>query len=150
MYLETNRCHIKLTKEESDYIKNCLIESDMTEKSIVKIITEFYYNSKKRYYKKEHVLDISQNLHKKIKILKEDIGRNLRSRDNLSGNNSSNITDKDILNRNDIVNAEIGVCVNSNSDIVTLYFKDRENEIKYFDSPESASQFIQHLRYKNL
>lgn len=150
MYLETNRCHIKLTKEESDYIKSRLIESDMSAASVNNIITEFYFNSNKRYFNKSHINQISQNLYNKVAGLKENVGRNLKNNNKLSGDNSASITDKDILNRNNIVNAEVGVCTNSNSDIVTLYFKDRENVIKYFDSPDSAENFIKQLRYKNL
>ncbi len=150
MYLETNRCHIKLTREESDFIKSRLIECVITEKNIVKIITDLYYNSSKRYFRKNHISEISKNLHDKILLINESVGRNLRNNDNLAGNNSANITDSDILNSKDIVNAEVGVCANSNSDIVTLYFKDRENKIIYFDSPDSAEMYIKQLRYKNL
>lgn len=150
MHIETNRCYIKLTREESDFIKTRLAEVAITEKSIVKIITDLYYNSSKRYFRKDHIHEISKNLHEKILLINENVGRNLRNNDNLAGNNSANITDSDILNKKDIVNAEVGVCANSNSDIVTLFFKDRENKIIYFDSPDSAEMYIKQLRYKNL
>ena len=147
MYLKTNRCSILLTAEESNFIRENVAESKITKKNVKNALTKLYYNSSKRYFSKRHINEITENLYKDML---SEVGRNLRNNDNLSGNNTGVITDKDILNRKDIVNAEVGVCANSNSDIVTLYFKTKENEILYFDSPDEANNFIKNLRYKNL
>lgn len=147
MYLKTNRCSILLTREESNFIKENITKK-ITKNNVKIALTKLYYNSSKRYFSKRHISEITENLY--TDMLSEDIGRNLRNNDNISGNNSGTITDKEILNRKDIVNAEVGVCANSNSDIVTLYFKTKENKILYFDSPDAANNFIKVLKYKNL
>ena len=147
MYLKTNRCSILLTREESNFIKENITKK-ITKKNVKIALTKLYYNSSKRYFSKRHISEITENLY--ADMLSEDIGRNLRNNDNISGNNSGIITDKEILNRKDIVNAEVSVCTNSNSDIVTLYFKTKENKVLYFDSPDSANNFIKTLNYKNL
>lgn len=143
MYLKTNRCNILLTLEESNFIKENISKNNLTKKSVKNVVTRLYYNSSKRYFRKRHINEISENLYKDI--VTEEIGRNLRSDED-----QQTITDSDILNKKDIVNTEIGVCTNSGSDIVTLYFKDKENKVLYFDSPDAASNFIKTLRFKNL
>lgn len=148
MYLKTNRCSILLTEEESCFLKERILKEKVSIDNVKKGLSELYYNSSKRYFSIRHINEISQNLYKDI--LLEYPGRNLRNNDNMSGNNSGVISDKDILNRKDIVNADIGVCTNSGSDIVTLHFKTKENKIIYFDSPDQAENFIKNLRYKNL
>tara|TARA_R100000734_G_C3242574_1_gene46736 strand:- start:48 stop:479 length:432 start_codon:yes stop_codon:yes gene_type:complete len=143
MYLKTNRCSILIDFEEENFIRENIFKNNLTKKNIKRVITSLYYNGSKRYFSKRHINEIVKNLYNDM--ISEEIGRNLRS-DEKSGT----ITDCDILNRKGITNAEVGICANSGSDIVTLYFKTKKNKILYFDSPDAANNFIKTLKYKNL
>jgi hypothetical protein len=143
MYLRTNRCSILLSLEESNFINENIDKKNLTKKNVKSAVTRLYYNSSKRYFSRRHINEITKNLYEDLVL--EEIGRNLRSDED-----QQSISDSDILNRKGIVNTEIGICTNSGADIVTLYFKDKENKILYFDSPDAASNFIKILRFKNL
>ena len=154
MYLKTNRCSILLTLEESNFVKENINKRNLTKKSVKNAITKLYYNSSKRYFSKRHINEITENLYNDMlsevdKNLSE-VGRNYRSTKNLSSDSSYAISDSEILNKKGIVKTEVGVCVNSGSDIVTLFYNNKTNKILYFDSPDEANNFIKTLRYKNL
>ena len=143
MYLKTNRCSILLTLEESIFIEENINKNKLTKKNVKNAVTRLYYNSSKRYFNKRHINEIANNLYKDI--VSEEIGRNLRSDEK-----QLTITASDILNKEGIVNTEVGVCTNSGSDIVTLFYKNKQNKVLYFDSPDAANNFIKTLRFKNL
>ena len=119
----------------------------LTKKNVKSVLTKLYYNSSKRYFSKRHINEIASNLYNDML---SEVGRNLRTTKNLSSDSSYAISDSEILNRKGIVNTEIGVCANSGSDIVTLYYNNKTNKILYFDSPDSANNFIKILKHKNL
>jgi len=150
MYLEFERCKIYLSRIESSFVAEGLEKIKIKNKKNVKSIVEkLYYNSNKRYFRKHHINEISNNLLKSVtEDLKEEVGRNLTNQNGMLGNNSGTITDQDILHRNDIVSAEVGI--SGNSDIVTLKIKGKKEKVYYFDSPESANEFIRNIRTKNL
>lgn len=152
MYLNYNNCYILLTEVESNFILD-KFDKESSLNEIRSIIEEFYYNSSKRYFDYNHIIDISNNFYKK-NVIKEHSapGRNLRSSNsnNLAGDNSGINSASDILNFKDLVNAEVGVCTSSGSDIVTLFFPNNTTEIIYCDSPDEANIVIKNILYKNL
>lgn len=149
-YLEFNRCKIRITDAESLFLENNILNKS-SRKDVKNAIIKLYYNSDKRYFQKYHINEITENLFLKInKELISEVGRNLSNYNKMSGDNSANITDSEVLRYNDIVSAEVGVDAENGKDILTLVDNKGVKTIKYFDSPASANLYISNLRINNL
>lgn len=101
-HLKYNRCIIKLDEIETSYInkliKNINIKNKKESLNEIKIaLYDFLSDSDVRYYRENHIDEISDNIYSSLKKkLSEEIGRNIRS---VFKKGYGNISSEDLLVR---------------------------------------------------
>jgi len=125
--LRYNKCLIKLDDVEKKFLYESLKESIKSEtiniKLVKKTINNLYERTDVRYFKKEHVNSISNDLMNRINMfIKEEVGRNWHT--------VSYASEPEMVKRSVSICTQTGkyiVCCNSKE----IYFNDEDSAILY-------------------